>query len=260
MRILVLRPEPAAARTAGRLAALGHEAVSLPLSKAEHDLEATRQALRTPHAAIAVTSAEMARLFEELGDIPRATVFAVGPATAEAMQKTGFSAVLAASGDGESLAALIAAHYREKARPSDPILYLAGNPRAPGFETRLAETGIPFRTVEAYRMTPRALTRTEIETALLHPAPDAALVMHHHFEHDREALVALAETAIPFIGLLGPVRRREDLLRVIPSALHASLLARLHSPIGLKLGGQGPEAIALSIAAQLQAWHHGEPA
>ncbi|WP_334177239.1 XdhC family protein [Pseudoxanthomonas sp.] len=94
----------------------------------------------------------------------------------------------------------------------------------------------------------------------LHPAPDAALVMHHHFEHDREALVALADTAIPFIGLLGPVRRREDLLRVIPHALHASLLSRLHSPIGLKLGGQGPEAIALSIAAQLQAWHHGESA
>lgn len=94
----------------------------------------------------------------------------------------------------------------------------------------------------------------------LQPAPDAALVMHHHFEHDREALVALAQSAVPFIGLLGPVRRREDLLRVIPSELHASLLARLHSPIGLKLGGQGPEAIALSIAAQLQAWHHGERA
>lgn len=94
----------------------------------------------------------------------------------------------------------------------------------------------------------------------LHPMPDAALVMHHHFEHDREALVALAETAISFIGLLGPVRRREDLLRVIPAHLHALLSPRLRSPIGLKLGGQGPEAIALSIAAQLQAWHHGEPA
>ncbi|KRA54540.1 hypothetical protein ASD77_08080 [Pseudoxanthomonas sp. Root65] len=94
----------------------------------------------------------------------------------------------------------------------------------------------------------------------LHPAPDAALVMHHHFEYDREALVALTPSAIPFIGLLGPVRRREDLLRVIPSALHGALLPRLRSPIGLKLGGQGPEAIALSIAAQLQAWHHGEPA
>jgi xanthine dehydrogenase accessory factor len=94
----------------------------------------------------------------------------------------------------------------------------------------------------------------------LHPVPDAALVMHHHFEHDRDALEVLAHTTIPFIGLLGPVRRREDLLRVIPSALHASLLARLRSPIGMKLGGQGPEAIALSITAQLQAWHHGESA
>ncbi len=94
----------------------------------------------------------------------------------------------------------------------------------------------------------------------LTPVPDAALVMHHHFEHDREALEALAQTTIPFIGLLGPVRRREDLLRVIPASLHAALSSRLRSPIGLKLGGQGPEAIALSIAAQLQAWHHGERA
>ena len=38
MRVLVLRPEPAASRTAGRLAALGHEAVLLPLTKAEHDV------------------------------------------------------------------------------------------------------------------------------------------------------------------------------------------------------------------------------
>ena len=36
------------------------------------------------------------------------------------------------------------------------------------------------------------------------------------------------------------------------------LVPRLRSPVGLRLGGQGPEAIALSIAAQLQAWRHGE--
>ena len=94
----------------------------------------------------------------------------------------------------------------------------------------------------------------------LKTAPDAALVMHHHFEHDREALDALASTAIPFIGLLGPVRRREDLLRVLPTSTHAVLLPRLRSPVGLKLGGYGAEAIALSIVAQLQAWRHGEAA
>ncbi|MEP6906545.1 MAG: XdhC family protein [Pseudoxanthomonas sp.] len=87
---------------------------------------------------------------------------------------------------------------------------------------------------------------------------DAALVMNHNFEMDREALHALASTAIPFIGLLGPMRRREDLFRVLPAAMHDTLLPRLHSPVGLKLGGHGPEAIALSIAAQLQAFRCGE--
>ncbi|KAF1717083.1 XshC-Cox1-family protein [Pseudoxanthomonas yeongjuensis] len=81
---------------------------------------------------------------------------------------------------------------------------------------------------------------------------DAALVMNHNFELDREALLELAASAIPFVGLLGPVRRREDLFRVLPPAAREALSSRLHSPVGLKLGGQGPEAIALSIAAQLQ--------
>lgn len=85
----------------------------------------------------------------------------------------------------------------------------------------------------------------------------AALVMHHDFERDRDALEALAATAVPFIGLLGPARRRDDLLRVLPAAARAALAGRLHAPIGLDLGGQGPEAIALSIAAQLHARQHG---
>ncbi|MFQ6312721.1 XdhC family protein [Lysobacter capsici] len=37
------------------------------------------------------------------------------------------------------------------------------------------------------------------------------------------------------------------------------MLPRLHSPIGLKLGGEGPEAIALSIAAQLHSHRHAQP-
>lgn len=85
---------------------------------------------------------------------------------------------------------------------------------------------------------------------------DAALVMHHHFELDREALAALAASDIGFIGLLGPPRRRDDLFRVLPADARAAVLPRLHSPVGLDLGGHGPEAIALSIAAQLHAHRH----
>jgi xanthine dehydrogenase accessory factor len=82
----------------------------------------------------------------------------------------------------------------------------------------------------------------------------AALVMHHSFELDLLALKLLAETPIPAIGLLGPRRRRDDLFKLLTPAERAALHGRLHGPVGLDLGGQGPEAISLSIAAQLQQW------
>ncbi|MET0288438.1 MAG: XdhC family protein [Pseudoxanthomonas sp.] len=90
--------------------------------------------------------------------------------------------------------------------------------------------------------------------------PDAVLVMHHNFELDRETLELLAGTPVRFIGLLGPSRRREDLFKLLPIAAREALTPRLRSPVGLDLGGQGAEAISLSIAAQLQAWRHGRDA
>ena len=83
---------------------------------------------------------------------------------------------------------------------------------------------------------------------------DAALVMHHSFELDRDALEALSATSVPFVGLLGPPRRRDDLFKLLTPAQGDALSARLHSPVGLDLGGEGAEAIALSITAQLQGW------
>lgn len=82
---------------------------------------------------------------------------------------------------------------------------------------------------------------------------DAALVMHHDFELDRSALDALAALPIPFIGLLGPPARRDDLLALLGATQRARLQPRLHAPVGLDLGGRGPEAIVLAIVAQLQA-------
>ncbi|MGA8708213.1 MAG: XdhC family protein [Steroidobacteraceae bacterium] len=79
----------------------------------------------------------------------------------------------------------------------------------------------------------------------------AAIVMSHHFLSDRAYLTILAGTTIPYVGLLGPAARRERLLSQIgPPA--ARLRNRLSSPIGLDLGADSPEAIALAIAAELQ--------
>lgn len=87
-----------------------------------------------------------------------------------------------------------------------------------------------------------------------YPNADVAIVMHHGFEADRDALAALAHSRIPCIGLLGPERRREDLFKLLRAPERNALAGRLHSPVGVSGCGRGPEAIALSIAAQLQQW------
>jgi xanthine dehydrogenase accessory factor len=81
---------------------------------------------------------------------------------------------------------------------------------------------------------------------------DAALVMTHVADADLEALRALAGVDIEYIGLLGPAGRRDELLARLSAPERDALNGRLHAPVGLPLGGKGPEAIALSIAAELQ--------
>jgi len=125
--------------------------------------------------------------------------------------------------------------------------------RGLGWMTTLVERRARWLT-EAHHADALIEASPEAAASMPGQAFDAALVMNRNCEVDRAALYALAAGELPFVGLLGPVRRREDLFRVLPAAAREALLSRLRSPIGLKLGGQGPEAIALSIAAQLQAY------
>lgn len=80
----------------------------------------------------------------------------------------------------------------------------------------------------------------------------AAVVMSHHYSRDRDFLAYCAAGAIPWIGLLGPIARRDALLAELDAAARERLLPRLQAPVGLRLGGEGPEAIALAIVAALQ--------
>jgi xanthine/CO dehydrogenase XdhC/CoxF family maturation factor len=85
---------------------------------------------------------------------------------------------------------------------------------------------------------------------------DAAVVMSHNLVADGRYLAALAVSDIPYVGLLGPAARRERLYAELGSLAEA-LRPRLRAPVGLDLGGASPEAIALSIVAELQASLHG---
>lgn len=78
-----------------------------------------------------------------------------------------------------------------------------------------------------------------------------AIVMSHHLDSDRSYLRQLAATDMRYVGLLGPANRRERLLAELGDQA-AGLAPRLHGPAGIDIGGRGPEAIALSIVAEMQ--------
>jgi len=84
-----------------------------------------------------------------------------------------------------------------------------------------------------------------------------AIVMSHHLPSDRLYLRAVAESSIPYVGLLGPPARRDRLLGDL-GPLTAALRPRLHAPVGLPLGGRAPESIALAIIAELHAFVHAQ--
>jgi xanthine/CO dehydrogenase XdhC/CoxF family maturation factor len=78
---------------------------------------------------------------------------------------------------------------------------------------------------------------------------DAAVVMTHNFPRDVEILRTLLASRLVYIGLLGPRTRGDELL----AEVHATRDSRIFSPVGLDLGAETPEEIALSIVAEIQA-------
>jgi xanthine dehydrogenase accessory factor len=88
------------------------------------------------------------------------------------------------------------------------------------------------------------------------PRFDAVVMMTHSIEQDRELLKALLAEPAPYMGLLGARHRTRQLVAEAASSIgldYDNCMAALHSPIGLAIGAETPEAIALSVAAQIQA-------
>jgi len=101
----------------------------------------------------------------------------------------------------------------------------------------------------AFRLADR---RAKEGTAGLPAGPRAfAVGKTHSFGHDREWVRQLLAAGVPYIGLLGPRVRVAKIL----SQIGADAGDRVFTPVGLDLGAEGPEQVALSIVAELLAVH-----
>ncbi len=84
------------------------------------------------------------------------------------------------------------------------------------------------------RITPRTMT----------------LLMSHNYSHDLAMLRFLLDSPARYIGVMGPRKRTERMLRELAAT---EGMARLHSPAGLDIGANSPAEIALSILAEMRA-------
>lgn len=87
----------------------------------------------------------------------------------------------------------------------------------------------------------------------------AAVVMSHHFARDTEYVKALISAGVAYVGVLGPRPRTERMLAELAAGGEAipSGATALFGPVGLDLGGDGPEAIALAIVSEVSSVMHG---
>ena len=92
---------------------------------------------------------------------------------------------------------------------------------------------------------------------------DAVVLMTHSFSADQELLPPLLASPVGYLGLLGPRRRTERLLEnplsdlPLPWDREVGRGDGFRAPLGLDIGADNPEEIALALVAEIRAWSAG---
>lgn len=89
----------------------------------------------------------------------------------------------------------------------------------------------------------------------------AIALLTHIFDTDLAWLTRLLPSPAPYIGVLGSRQRAAKLLERVGESIVCTpaMLQRVHAPIGLDLGGETPESIALAAIAEIEAVMHARP-
>lgn len=89
-------------------------------------------------------------------------------------------------------------------------------------------------------------------------ARDAVVVATRGHRHDALIVERVAPSPAGYVGLLGSRRKQAVLSKALGAAgVPAESLARIRVPVGLPIGAETPEEIAVSVVAELVAWRRG---
>ncbi len=80
----------------------------------------------------------------------------------------------------------------------------------------------------------------------------AFILMNHNYDRDKAMLPGALRSNAFYVGALGPKKRTQQMLDELGDPFSKEELSRLRAPAGLDIGGDTPEAIAISIIAEIQ--------
>lgn len=86
------------------------------------------------------------------------------------------------------------------------------------------------------------------------------LIMTHNYLHDRDLLRAFLPTQAAYLGMLGPRARTEKILRELERdgvAISPERREQIFGPVGLDIGSEGPDEIALAALGEILAMARG---
>lgn len=130
---------------------------------------------------------------------------------------------------------------------------LVGLGEAAGFHVRVAAGPEPPNVGEFEGADEVIVTREPQDVEALRPGTNTyvAIVSEVH-EFAREVLETLMSSPVPYLGLMSHKKRAAGIVeRLKRQGNDDASIARVHVPIGMKMGAQTPEEIALSILAEI---------
>ena len=137
---------------------------------------------------------------------------------------------------------------------------LVGLAGALGYERIVIDARAAFSTPERFPDVDRLLTAwPEDAFAEIGLGPnDAVAILSHDPKFDEPAILDAFRRGARYVGAVGSRKTQADRgRRLLEAGLSEELLAQLHGPIGLDLGGREPAETALAILAEIVAARRG---
>jgi xanthine/CO dehydrogenase XdhC/CoxF family maturation factor len=140
----------------------------------------------------------------------------------------------------------------------DDARHLAALAASVGFRVVVADRRPGLMTAERFPAPIRLVESDATRLNALVSMDDAsfAVVMTHNFADDTDYLRALLRTPARYIGVLGPRQRTTRIIDLLRTEGEVDS-ARIYGPVGLDIGTDGAEQVALSVVAEMLAVRSG---